>query len=162
MKNIRTGLGHDRHPFGEPGSGPLALGCVAVDYDRRLEGHSDGDAIAHCIADALLSASGLPDLGTVFPAYLEANEGIAGTAILKKTAAMIAKTGWRVGNIDCVVVCDKPHLASYLPKMVANIAGALGIECGQVSIKPRHAEGLGFAGTGLGIEATAVVLVFSD
>jgi len=159
MADIRVGIGHDRHPFSKHGKGPLALGCVTIEFDRRLLGHSDGDAIAHCMADALLSACGQADLGTTFPETSAATEGISGAEILKWTARMVAEAGWRIGNIDCVVVCDRPTLGHRIPDMVEAVAGALGIEPGQVKIKPRHAEGLGFAGRDLGIESTAVVLV---
>lgn len=162
MFNIRTGLGYDRHPFSETGSGPLKLGCVSLDFDRSLKGHSDGDVIAHSIADALLSAAGLPDLGTTFPAGCSSTTGIAGADILRWTARMVSDQGWKIGNIDCVVVCDTPTLKHVVQDMVLAISQALGIETSQVSIKPRHAEGLGFAGQNLGIESTSIVLLHRD
>jgi 2-C-methyl-D-erythritol 2,4-cyclodiphosphate synthase len=162
MTDIRVGIGHDRHPFSKAGHGPLALGCVNVEFERRLIGHSDGDAVAHCIADALLSAAGQPDLGTTFPEACSATAGIAGSEILKWTARLVSDAGWRIGNIDCVVVCDHPTLGPRVPEMCASVAGALGIEPDRVKVKPRHAEGLGFAGRDLGIESTAVVLLYRD
>lgn len=159
MNAFRVGFGHDRHPFSKPGHGPLALGCVNVDFNRRLLGHSDGDAVAHCIADALLSAAGLPDLGTTFPETCDATTGISGCEILKWTGRLVRDAGWIVGNIDCVVVCDSPRLGHLVPAMCQAAAGALGIGADQISIKPRHAEGLGFAGRDLGIESSAVVLI---
>ncbi len=160
MDDIRTGLGYDRHKFDGAGSGPLSIGCVSIDFDRRLDGHSDGDVIAHSVADAILSASGIGDLGTCFPSGSQHTAGIRGEAILKRTADWIEAAGWRIGNIDCTVVCDEPCLGRHVPAMVKTMSGALRIEAERVKIKPHHAEGLGFAGSGEGIEATAVVLLF--
>jgi len=162
MNDIRTGLGYDRHQFETPGSGPLAIGCVKVDFDRRLDGHSDGDVVAHAIADALLSACGFGDLGTSFPAGSPATVGIAGSAILHRTADWVVAAGWRIGNVDCTVVCDNPALGTHVPAMKKAVGFALGLSQDRVCIKPRHAEGLGFAGRGEGVEAMAVVLVFHD
>ena len=159
MEEIRTGLGYDRHRFDDPGSGPLRIGCVSVEFDRRLDGHSDGDLIAHCIADALLSAAGIGDLGTCFPAGKPETAGISGSSILRRTADWLASAGWRVGNIDCTVICDEPCLGRHVPVMQSSVSTALGIDTGLLSIKPRHAEGLGFAGRMEGIEAMAIVLL---
>ncbi len=160
MDEIRTGLGCDRHRFEAAGSGPLAIGCIPVEYDRRLDGHSDGDVVAHCIADALLSASGIGDLGTCFPAGSSRTKEIKGAAILRRTANWLDEAGWRVGNIDCTVICDEPCLGRHVQPMTAAIADALKITADRIKVKPRHAEGLGFAGRVEGIEAMAVVLLF--
>lgn len=140
----------------------MPLGCVSIDFDRRLSGHSDGDAVAHCIADALLSAAGQKDLGTVFPASCSSTTGISGSEILKWTTRLLSEVEWKIGNIDCVVVCDSPTLGPMVPEMVRAISDALDISPEQVSVKPGHAEGLGFAGNDEGIESTSVVLIYRD
>ena len=160
ITDIRTGLGYDRHRWAEDGTGPLMLGCAEIEYSRRLAGHSDGDAAAHCIADAILSACGLGDLGTNFPAGRTETADIRGETILRKTAVLAGKAGFRIGNVDCTVICDYPRLGEHVQVMAGATARALGITTDRVSIKPRHAEGLGFAGKNEGVEAIASVLMF--
>jgi 2-C-methyl-D-erythritol 2,4-cyclodiphosphate synthase len=154
---FRIGLGIDIHPF-VPG-GPLWLGCTRIDHDHHLAGHSDGDAVAHAIADALLSAAGLGDLGTFLPATDPTIRGISGENVLKRVAAGLSWRGAAVVNIDCSVVCETPTLAPHLPRMIQATAAALGVDSSRVSIKPRHAEGLGFVGRAEGVAAQAVALV---
>jgi len=154
---FRIGLGIDIHPFVP--SGPLWLGCTRIDHDHHLAGHSDGDAVAHAIADALLSAAGLGDLGTFLPATDPTIRGISGENVLKRVAAGLSWRGAAVVNIDCSVVCESPTLAPHLPRMIQATAAALGVDSSRVSIKPRHAEGLGFVGRAEGVAAQAVALV---
>lgn len=154
---FRIGLGIDIHPF-VPG-GPLWLGCTRIDHDHHLAGHSDGDAVAHAIADALLSAAGLGDLGTFLPATDPTIRGISGENVLKRVAACLSWRGAAVVNIDCSVVCESPTLAPHLPRMIQATAASLGVDSSRVSIKPRHAEGLGFVGRAEGVAAQAVALV---
>ena len=154
---FRIGLGIDIHPS-VPG-GPLWLGCARIDHDRHLAGHSDGDAVAHAIGDALLSAAGLGSLGTFLPDTDPATRGISGANVLKRVAAGLSWKGAAVVNVDCSIVCESPPLAPHLDRMVRATADALGIDPSRVSIKPRHAEGLGFAGRSEGVAAQAVALV---
>src|SRR5438477_8279390 len=112
----RVGLGFDIHPFGvDP---PLVLGGVTIDGSPRLAGHSDGDAIAHAVADSLLGPSGLPDLGTLFPANDEQLQDADSMALLADVAERVAQLGWWVDNVDIVVAAEQPALAPHVGAMV--------------------------------------------
>jgi len=155
----RVGLGFDVHPFG--GDGPLVLGGVTLD-GPGLAGHSDADVIAHAVADALLGAAGLPDLGTQFPADGDRDRGASSTGLLHEISEMIASAGWRVANVDVVVAAEQPRLAPHLPAMVSALADALAaVRPEVVTVKPKRAEGLGAIGRAEGIAAWAVALLIS-
>jgi 2-C-methyl-D-erythritol 2,4-cyclodiphosphate synthase len=155
----RVGLGFDVHPFG--GEGPLVLGGVTLD-GPGLEGHSDADVVAHAIADALLGAAGLPDLGTLFPSDDERYRGASSMVLLRGVAEAVAAEGWRVENVDVVVAAEQPRLASHLADMVATVEGALeSLEPVAVAVKPKRAEGLGAIGRAEGIAAWAVTLLYT-
>lgn len=151
---MRVGLGFDVHPFG--GDGPLVLGGVRLE-GPGLAGHSDADVVAHAVADALLGAAGLPDLGTLFPSDDERYRGADSIVLLAEVGRRVAKEGWRVVNVDVAVVAEQPRLAPHLKAMAANLAGAIGAPA--VSVKPKRAEGLGAIGRGEGIAAIAVALL---
>jgi 2-C-methyl-D-erythritol 2,4-cyclodiphosphate synthase len=153
----RVGLGFDVHPFG--GDGPLVVGGVTLE-GPGLAGHSDADVIAHAVADALLGAAGLPDLGSMFPASDERYRGVSSIGLLRKVADAVASEGWRVANVDVVVAAEAPALAPHLPAMVTALQGALvAVRPEQVTVKPKRAEGLGAIGRAEGIAAWAVVLL---
>lgn len=163
MKN-RVGLGFDIHPFGE--NPPLVLGGVRIDGSPRLAGHSDGDAIAHAVADSLLGPTGLPDLGTLFPANDERLRDADSMQLLADVAERVAQLGWWVDNVDVVVAAEQPALAPYVEAMVANIVAALaptrepmGSGIG-VAIRPKRGEGLGAIGRAEGIAVWAVASLF--
>jgi 2-C-methyl-D-erythritol 2,4-cyclodiphosphate synthase len=154
--NLRVGLGYDVHAVG--GDGPLVLGGVRVD-GPGLVGHSDADAIAHAVADALLGAAQLPDLGTIFPAdddrYRDADSiGLLGEVVVRVTAQ-----GWTVANVDVVVVAERPRLAPHREAMNATLSAAVGAP---VNVKPKRGEGVGALGRGDGIAVTAVALLVSE
>lgn len=151
--SIRVGLGFDVHPFG--GEGPLVLGGVTVD-GPGLAGHSDADVVVHAVADALLGAAGQPDLGTLFPATDQRYVGADSMALLSEVMDRVRSAGYRVGNVDVVVMAESPTLAPHLPEMSANLGRAVG---GAVSVKPKRAEGLGAIGRVEGIAALAVALL---
>jgi 2-C-methyl-D-erythritol 2,4-cyclodiphosphate synthase len=155
----RVGLGFDVHPFGGPG--PLVLGGVTLD-GPGLVGHSDADVVAHAVADALLGAAGLPDLGTLFPADYERYRGASSMVLLRDVADAVASEGWRLENVDVVVAAEQPELASHLPDMVATVERALeNLEPVAVAVKPKRAEGLGAIGRAEGIAAWAVALLYT-
>jgi 2-C-methyl-D-erythritol 2,4-cyclodiphosphate synthase len=161
---FRVGLGFDIHPFGDGSSaGPLVLGGVAIDGAARLAGHSDGDAIAHAVSDAILGAAGLPDLGTLYPATDEQWRDADSMAMLREVAERVAHERWWVGNVDVVVAAETPQLAPYIEQMHANISAALERsrepmgEPIMVSIKPKRGEGLGAIGRAEGIAVWAIV-----
>ncbi|MGH9034838.1 MAG: 2-C-methyl-D-erythritol 2,4-cyclodiphosphate synthase [Acidimicrobiia bacterium] len=150
---MRVGLGFDVHAFG--GEGPLVLGGVTVE-GPGLAGHSDADVVAHAVADALLGAAGLPDLGTLFPAGDDRYAGADSMVLLAEVVGRVKGAGYRVGNVDVVVVAEKPRLASHVPAMADNLQAVVG---GLVSVKPKRGEGVGVIGGGEGIAAMAVALL---
>jgi 2-C-methyl-D-erythritol 2,4-cyclodiphosphate synthase len=159
----RVGLGFDVHPFGD--DPPLILGGIRIDDAPRLAGHSDGDAISHAVADALLGPAGLPDLGSLFPASEARYRDADSLALLRDVATSVAKDGWWIDNVDVTVAAETPRLAPYVPKMVDRLADALararepmGHGIG-VSLKPKRAEGLGAIGRAEGIAVWAVALL---
>ena len=153
---MKVGLGFDVHPFSDDPSRRLVLGGVHVAGERGLAGHSDADVVAHAIADALLGAAGLGDLGQHFPDTDPAWAGADSLAILAGVVDLLAGAGWSVGNVDCTVVLEAPRLAPYRAQMVANLAGVVGAG---VSVKATRAEGLGAIGRGEGVACWAVALV---
>jgi 2-C-methyl-D-erythritol 2,4-cyclodiphosphate synthase len=160
---IRVGLGYDIHPFGS--GAPLVLGGVHIEGASGLAGHSDGDAIAHAVADAVLGAAGLPDLGTLYPATDDRWHDADSLEMLHDVAERVAHDRWAVGNVDIVVAAEEPKLAPHVPTMTANVVGALAParepmgEPILVSIKPKRGEGLGPIGRAEGIAVWAIVLL---
>jgi len=154
---FRVGYGYDAHRL-VPGR-PLRLGGVEVAHHRGLQGHSDGDVLLHALADALLGAAALGDLGRHFPDSDPALAGASSLVILSRTAALVAEAGWRPVNVDAVVVAEEPRLAPHAGPMREAIAGALGLAAAAVSVKATTTEGLGFEGRGEGISASATVLL---
>ncbi|MGH8974046.1 MAG: 2-C-methyl-D-erythritol 2,4-cyclodiphosphate synthase [Acidimicrobiia bacterium] len=150
---MKVGLGFDVHPFG--GDGPLVLGGVRVEGAPGLAGHSDGDVVAHAVADALLGAGGLPDLGTLFPASDDRYAGADSMILLADVAGRLQAAGYRVGNVDVVIVAEEPKLAPYVEEMAGKLARVVG---GAVSVKPKRTEGVALAGAD-GIAALAVALL---
>ena len=160
----RVGLGFDIHPFGD--APPLVLGGVQIAGSPRLAGHSDGDAIAHAVADALLGPAGLPDLGTLFPAGDDSLRGADSIALLGDIAERVGRLGWWVDNVDIVVAAEQPVLAPHVEVMVANLVAALGPTREPmgpgigVAIRPKRGEGLGAIGRAEGIAVWAVASLF--
>ena len=137
----------------------LILGGVEIVYDKGLLGHSDADVLLHAVMDALLGAAALPDIGQQFSDKDPAYAGISSLKLLQRVAELINAAGYRVGNIDATILCQRPKLAPHSPLMREHIASTLGIDIGQVNVKATTEEGLGFTGTGEGIAAHAVVLL---
>jgi 2-C-methyl-D-erythritol 2,4-cyclodiphosphate synthase len=154
--SMRVGLGFDVHAFG--GDGALVLGGVVVPDAPGLLGHSDADVVAHAVADALLGAASLPDLGTLFPASDPQLRGASSLALLGEVHAKVLGAGWVVANVDVVVAAESPPLASHVDAMSAALSGTVGAP---VSVKPKRAEGVGAIGRGEGIAAWAVALLES-
>lgn len=154
--DVRIGNGFDIHRFDTELSRPLVLGGVTIPGTPGLVGHSDGDAIAHACADAMLGAAGLGDIGTHFPDTDEAWAGADSIELLRATATKVRDEGWSLANIDCSVVCEQPKLAPHRVQMQALLSDAAG---GPVSVKGRRAEQLGPIGEGLGIVCFASALL---
>ena len=150
----RFGMGYDVHRLVE--GRRLILGGVAVPYEKGLLGHSDADVLLHAIADALLGAAALGDIGRHFPdtdpRYAGADSGV----LLARVRELIEEKGYRVGNVDATVVAQRPKLMAYIPQMVTNIARILAVPEDAVNVKATTEEQLGFTGSGEGISAYAV------
>jgi 2-C-methyl-D-erythritol 4-phosphate cytidylyltransferase / 2-C-methyl-D-erythritol 2,4-cyclodiphosphate synthase len=157
LVGIRVGTGHDSHPFG-PGS-PLVLGGLQIDGAPRLNGHSDGDVALHAIADAILGAAGLGDLGRVFPAGPETPGGIASTTLLGEVIRRTAAAGLRVSSLDVTIVGARPRLADRLDAIRGRVAELLEIDPRLVSIKASTGNLSGMEGAGRGISAEAIVIL---
>jgi 2-C-methyl-D-erythritol 2,4-cyclodiphosphate synthase len=155
--SLRIGHGIDLHRL-VPGR-PLMLGCVAVPAERGLAGHSDGDAAAHALADACLGGAGLGTLGDHFPSSDERWRGTPGREFLAMVSERLAAAGATVTSAQVVLVCAEPRLAPHLPAMGEAMSRALGTAAGTVSVSATSGDGLGAAGRGEGILASAVVLI---
>jgi 2-C-methyl-D-erythritol 2,4-cyclodiphosphate synthase len=153
---VRIGFGFDVHALGH-GRG-LVLGGVAIPFDHGLVGHSDGDVLCHAVADALLGAAGLGDLGVHWPATTE-SEGASSLDFLTVVAGLLEEAGYEVGNVDSTVVAEEPRLSRHREQMVKGIADALRIDSDLVSVKATTTDGLGFTGRGEGIAAYATATV---
>jgi 2-C-methyl-D-erythritol 2,4-cyclodiphosphate synthase len=155
--NLRIGFGYDIHRL-EPGR-PLFLGGVRIPHDRGMVGHSDGDAVAHALADALLSAAHLGDLGDHFPSGDPQWAGAAGARILVKTRQLLEANGASLVNADLTVVAEAPRLSPHREAMGGALAAALGCDPAMITVKARTNEGLGEIGRGDAIAAYSMVLV---
>ncbi|SKA80779.1 2-C-methyl-D-erythritol 2,4-cyclodiphosphate synthase [Prosthecobacter debontii] len=153
----RVGIGYDVHPFQE--GRPLILGGVEIPHTRGLKGHSDADVLCHAIADAVLGALGLPDIGFYFPPTDASIEGICSLLILEKCAALAAEKGYVINNVDASLIAEAPKVMKHAPAMKEKIAAALGITAEQVGVKATTNERMGFVGREEGIAAMAVAAV---
>lgn len=140
----------------------LILGGIKVPYERGLDGHSDADVLLHALADALLGAAALGDIGQYFPPSDPKWKGISSVVLLKEVWNKVSQLGYRVANVDAVLVAERPRLAPYIPAMRENIARILKVGLEQVGLKATTTERLGFTGRGEGIAAFATVLLFLD
>ncbi len=153
---LRVGLGYDVHAVG--GDQPLVLGGVTVD-GPGLVGYSDADVVAHAVADALLGAAQLPDLGTLFPADDHRYRDADSMGLLRTVTSRVTAEGWTVANVDVVVVAERPRLAPHVDAMNAALSDAVGAP---VTVKPKRGEGVGALGRGDGIAASAVALLVAE
>ncbi len=154
---FRIGEGWDVHQL-VPGR-KLILGGVEIPHLTGLLGHSDADVLLHAITDALLGAAALGDIGRHFPDTDPEFRGADSIALLAEAARRVRATGWQIGNVDSTVIAQAPKLAPHIGAMCERIAGALGIEAGQVNVKAKTAEKLGPVGEGRAMEARAAVLL---
>ena len=153
----RVGLGYDSHRFA-PG-GPLILAGVRIPVDFTLAGHSDGDAIAHAVTDAVLGAAALGDIGEMFPDTDPANRGADSMSMLRAAVARVRDANYAVVNADVVVIAETPRIGPYKSEMRASLAASLGVTPGNVSIKGKTNEQMGWIGRGEGLGCLATVLI---
>lgn len=156
---MRIGMGYDVHRLVE--GRPLVIGGVTIPYALGLLGHSDADVLLHAIADALLGASALGDIGKHFPDTDPAYKGISSLILLEKVGKLLEENMFYIENIDATIIAQAPKMRPHIDQMRENIAKALGVDIEQVNIKATTEEGLGFTGEGAGISSQAVCLLTS-
>lgn len=155
--NFRIGHGFDVHAFGGPG--PVTLGGVVIDYPQGLLAHSDGDVVLHAVADALLGAVALGDIGHHFPDNDPTLKGIDSRILLRKVFAEVSKAGYRLNNLDVTIMAQAPKMAPHISAMRQCLAADLAADISQINVKATTTEQLGFVGRKEGIAAEAVVLL---
>jgi 2-C-methyl-D-erythritol 2,4-cyclodiphosphate synthase len=151
---LRVGLGYDSHRFQPPG--PLILGGIRIPFDNHLHGHSDGDAVCHALTDAVLGAAGAGDIGEMFSDRDPENAGRDSVEMLASAVRRVRANGFRVAQADVTIITESPRLSDHRAAMRARLAGALGVETADVSVKAKTNEGLGWIGRGEGIACVAI------
>ena len=154
---IRIGTGFDVHRLTE--GRKLILGGVEIPFEKGLDGHSDADVLIHALMDAMLGAAALGDIGKHFPDTDPAYKGADSMELLKKVTEILREEGYVLGNADVTVMCQRPKLAPHIMTMRENLAGAIGVDTGDISVKATTTEKLGFTGRGEGIAAEAVCTI---
>ena len=155
----RTGIGYDSHRFA-PG-GPMVLGGIRISSDVSLAGHSDGDAIAHAVTDAVLGAAGAGDIGEMFADTDEANRGRDSMEMLRAAVERVRSRGWRVGNVDVTVIAERPKIGPHRAALRDALAAALGVAVDDVSVKGKTNERMGFVGREEGLACVAVATLLA-
>jgi 2-C-methyl-D-erythritol 2,4-cyclodiphosphate synthase len=151
---IRTGIGYDSHRFVE--GRPLILGGQTIPHTHGLAGHSDADAVAHALTDAILGAAAAGDIGMHFPDTDPRWKDADSMALLRSACEVVAARGLRVVQVDVTVILERPRLGPHIPAMRTSLAAALGLSADEVSVKATTNEGMGFIGRGEGIATMAV------
>ncbi|MCC6442046.1 MAG: 2-C-methyl-D-erythritol 2,4-cyclodiphosphate synthase [Armatimonadetes bacterium] len=154
---MRIGIGYDIHRL--VAGRDLVLGGVGISHEKGLLGHSDADVLLHAVCDALLGAAGLGDIGHYFPDSDLRYKGISSLLLLERVGETLSAGSWQVGNIDIVLIAERPRIAPYIDEMKANIARALGLPPSRIGLKATTNEGLGSIGSGEGIACYAVALI---
>lgn len=158
--NIRVGMGYDVHRLVE--GRPLILGGIEIPHTLGLLGHSDADVLIHAICDALLGAANLRDIGFYFPDTSAATLGMDSKEILRQCIGLIEEKGYKVGNIDATVCAERPKINPHVDRMRSCLAGVMGCDEDQISIKATTTERLGFTGREEGISAYAVCMIWKQ
>ncbi len=154
---IRIGHGYDVHKLVE--GRKLIVGGVEIPHEKGLLGHSDADVLLHAVSDALLGAAALGDIGCLFPDNDPKFEGADSLLLLKEVVSVLSKSGYKVGNIDCTLIAQRPKMRPHIDEMRKNIADACGVDINFVSVKATTEEKLGFTGREEGISAHAVCII---
>jgi len=138
---FRIGFGFDSHPFDPEGEKPLKLGGVVVSEELSLKGHSDADVLLHAITDAILGALAAPDIGELFPPSDPQWRNAPSEIFLKEALRIMRETNYRIGNIDCTIVCDRPKISPFKGKIIESLAQLLEVDKGRVNVKGKTTEG---------------------
>jgi 2-C-methyl-D-erythritol 2,4-cyclodiphosphate synthase len=154
---MRVGIGYDSHRFAT--GRRLILGGVEIDHPMGLAGHSDADAVAHAVTDALLGAAALGDIGALFPSDDDAWRDADSMVLLERAVGLVKEAGYRVVNVDVTVVCEAPAIRPHALAMRSHLAGPLGVDAGAVSVKGKSNEGMGWIGRREGVAAIAVAMI---
>lgn len=157
MNFPRTGIGYDVHRFAE--GRPLVLGGVTIPHDQGLDGHSDADVLLHAIADAVLGAAAMGDIGQHFPPGEARWKGVDSRELLRQSVEMVRAAGWQLVNLDATVIAEAPKIGPHSAAMRLEIREATGLPIEAISIKATTNEGMGFVGRGEGIAALAVATI---
>jgi 2-C-methyl-D-erythritol 2,4-cyclodiphosphate synthase len=155
---FRVGLGYDIHPL--VAGRPCILGGVKIPSDVGPDGHSDADVLLHAVADAILGAAGLRDIGHYFPNHDATLAGMDSAIIARRAVSEAAALGWKVGNVDLVLIGERPKIMAHVPAIRASVAAILGVDPSQVGIKATTNEGMDALGEGLGLAVHAICLIY--
>lgn len=158
--DFRVGFGYDSHRFAP--NRPLVLGGIRIPFELGLAAHSDGDALIHALCDALLGAAALKDIGSHFPDTDQKFENIDSKILLSKVVQLLSQKGWRINNVDCTLILEKPKMKDFIDPMVDTLSPILRIDASRISIKAKTNEKMGFTGQGEGIAATAIVSIVNS
>jgi len=157
---IKVGFGQDLHPlvYGRP----FRLGGIEIPFNKGEAGHSDGDVLAHAITDAILGAAGLGDIGELFPPSDPAWKDADSMMMLRSAFNKVKEAGWRLVNLDCVIICEEPKILTFREKIRSSVAETLDTDPENIFLKGKTAEGLGNTGKGEAVEVLAVCLLEKD
>jgi 2-C-methyl-D-erythritol 2,4-cyclodiphosphate synthase len=157
VNGLRIGLGVDAHAFAD--GIPLVLGGIRLDDDRGLAGHSDGDVVTHALIDALLGATGLGDIGTLFPADDDSLRGVSSLLLLRNAYGKVTASGFELVNADCILIGEQPRIADRRDEMRGRLADTMGVEADRIAVRATTTDHLGFTGRREGLAAQAVALL---
>ena len=160
MQVPRVGIGYDVHRFAS--DRPMILGGIEIPFDKGLDGHSDADVLLHAIADAMLGAAALGDIGVHFPPTDEKWRGMSSVDIVRHAVTLLGENGWSPVNIDATIIAEAPKVNPHVPAMREALVSMTGLDAGAISIKATTNEGMGWVGRGEGIACIAVALLEVD
>jgi 2-C-methyl-D-erythritol 2,4-cyclodiphosphate synthase len=159
IMSLRVGIGYDSHRL--VAGRPLLLGGILVPFEKGLLGHSDGDVLLHAIGDAICGAAGLPDIGRLFPDTDEKWRGADSRELLREMMRQADEAGWKVGNVDAILIAQQPKISPHVEAMRACIAEILNVSTPSVNVRGKTAEGMGALGAGEGMAAHAICLLLA-
>jgi 2-C-methyl-D-erythritol 2,4-cyclodiphosphate synthase len=157
VSELRIGLGVDAHAFAD--GIPLVLGGIRFDEDRGLAGHSDGDVVTHALIDALLGATGLGDIGSLFPSEEDSLRGVSSLLLLRNAYGKVTNAGFELVNADCILIGERPRIADRRDDMRSRLAETMGVDVDRIAVRATTTDRLGFTGRAEGLAAQAVALL---